>query len=309
MNDFANRYNLFSKREIDDVDEKAMVDYLSQEFREEEENMLLNGGLFSFYPNDIPKLKSIVFPRMDLVLTTRCSLKCKKCANLMQYYSSPDDVKLDVIKQSINNLLESIDYIGQIYVLGGEPFIYRELPDVIGFLSEKKQIGIIKIVTNGTILRENDYEWERLRVPNAIVTISDYGYKSRCIYGLLVKLRKERINHYRIRTQFFLDTGGLQKRNRSSEELLKVFYDCGTLCKSLYNGKLYICPRAAHGIDLGFIPNIETEYVNLINEAYNYHDEIQRLLSRRKFISCDYCDIRTPGYYDRKCLPAEQVGE
>ena len=32
---------------------------------------------------------------MDVVITERCSLKCKDCANLMQYYEKPQNSDLE----------------------------------------------------------------------------------------------------------------------------------------------------------------------------------------------------------------------
>ena len=39
---------------------------------------------------------------LDLVLTEKCSLKCKDCSNLMQFYAKPVD-------EDFNQLVESLD--------------------------------------------------------------------------------------------------------------------------------------------------------------------------------------------------------
>lgn len=92
----------------DDIKEiKEFEGVIETAFMEEEET-------------DISDKNSILsLPRMDLVLTTRCSLRCEKCANLMQYYENPTDVKLDIILQSMRTLMQAIDSIETIYVLGG----------------------------------------------------------------------------------------------------------------------------------------------------------------------------------------------
>jgi len=42
---------------------------------------------------------------VDLVITEKCSLKCKDCANLMQYYTKPQDGSVEGVIQSAKWLL------------------------------------------------------------------------------------------------------------------------------------------------------------------------------------------------------------
>ena len=46
---------------------------------------------------------------LDVMVTERCSLRCKDCSNLMQYYAHPQHTDLYQIKTSLDRLLEKAD--------------------------------------------------------------------------------------------------------------------------------------------------------------------------------------------------------
>lgn len=257
-------------------------------------------------------MEKLVISRMDLVLTTRCSLKCESCANLMQYYEKSSDVSLEVIHKSMDRLLRAVDYIGSIYVLGGEPFLYRDLDLVLDYLSPNDNLGEMIVVTNGTICppEENRKLWESLQNRKVKIRISDYGVLSRNIDLLVNQCEKHNVTYIKEEKGHFYDVGNMKSRKRTLEELDKVFRDCSTQCRSLFNGELHFCPRSAHGTDLGLVPKVGDNFVNLLqdNPSETIREEINNLINRKKYVeACDYCDIRTPGYYDRKIPLAKQT--
>lgn len=257
-------------------------------------------------------MDKLIIPRMDLVVTTKCSLRCEGCANLMQYYENPLDVDIEVIYKSMGKLLSVADSIGRVFVLGGEPFVYKQLDKVLAFLSNYKNIDEIIVVTNGTIcpLKDSEKLWGTLQHPKVTIRISDYGDLSRNIDVLIEYCKKKNVAYIREEKGHFYDVGNMIRRNRTEEELNTVFKDCGTKCRSLFNGKFYFCPREAHGIDLGLVPKIDDEYVDLMAEVTDevIKERIYNFINRKRYIeACDFCDIRTPGYYDRKLPLAKQA--
>lgn len=264
--------------------------------------------LFIKHFNNINISSDFFIKRMDLVLTSRCTLRCEKCANLMQYYEKPYDVDLNVIEKSMERLLEIVDGIGTVYVLGGEPFLYKELEKIIVFLKNSKKIQVIYIITNGTICPHSDELglWQSLSDEKVVVRISDYGRLSVQKDRLLKECMNKNINCDIEENKIFYDTGNMKKRSRSVSELEKVFIDCDTQCKSLYKGELHFCPRSAHGVDLGLIEKRKEDYVDLLKECSlgMLKNELRNFLKRENYVAaCDYCDIRTPGYYE-KIYPA-----
>ena len=62
---------------------------------------------------------------VDLVVTERCTLKCKDCSNLMQYYTKPETLEEASITEEVDILLSLVDKIHEIRVIGGEPLLNK----------------------------------------------------------------------------------------------------------------------------------------------------------------------------------------
>ena len=60
----------------------------------------------TYITNNVLKLKSI-----DVQITEKCSLKCKDCSNLMQYYKKPIDADFEILTKSIDKILNAVDLI------------------------------------------------------------------------------------------------------------------------------------------------------------------------------------------------------
>ena len=93
---------------------------------------------------------------IDLVLTEKCSLKCKNCSNLMQYYEQPIDNDLELLIKSFDNFIKAVDYCYEVRMIGGEPLMYKNINRVIEHVLSKKNIGNVIIYTNGTIVPKGD---------------------------------------------------------------------------------------------------------------------------------------------------------
>lgn len=68
------------------------------------------------------EINGIKLNHVELVVTEKCSLKCKGCSSLMPYYAAPQSKDYKSIILYYNNLIEAIDYIGEIRILGGSRF-------------------------------------------------------------------------------------------------------------------------------------------------------------------------------------------
>jgi organic radical activating enzyme len=121
------------------------------------------------------RIPGVIIQVLEVVVTTRCNLKCRDCANLMQYYKAPADIETDRILHSIDRLFHFDDYIVDLNLLGGEPLLSRDLPTILDKLGEyRTKINTLNITTNGTILPSRELIDALLR-NNAMVTVSDYG--------------------------------------------------------------------------------------------------------------------------------------
>ena len=73
----------------------------------------------------------IIFNRIQYVVSERCSLKCEDCSHLMQYYKQPKDIDLNQYKSAFDLLIKNADYIAELRILGGEPFMNSDMGNLI----------------------------------------------------------------------------------------------------------------------------------------------------------------------------------
>ena len=66
------------------------------------------------------------------------------------------DEDFDTLVSALNKFMNSVDYVYEIRIIGGEPLIYKKIDLVIKKLLEYKNFGKIHIYTNGTVILKED---------------------------------------------------------------------------------------------------------------------------------------------------------
>ncbi len=89
-------------------------------------------------------------------ITDRCNLKCSHCYQSDYSYSSELSFEeLKSIADKINHALTVWKKEGRIAITGGEPFIRKDLFDLLHYLEQQPAIKKIGILTNGTLIKEH----------------------------------------------------------------------------------------------------------------------------------------------------------
>lgn len=231
------------------------------------------------------------YPSVGLCVTTRCSLRCKYCNNLMCYYEKPQDIPYDTIAASLDKIAELSDRIFNLFILGGEPFLYDRLADVLEHTLSLPQIAHIDILTNGTVPIKSERLLKLMKSERVHVTITDYGYGK--VDEFCKVLSDNGCSYFCDKARVWYDYGNMRKRGKTEEELKNQFKKCLADCKEILNGELHRCPRSSNGMNLGLVPNVREDYLDLLDEErpvsreelfffyYNRTEPIQ---------ACDYCD-------------------
>jgi len=251
-------------------------------------------------------------PSVEMDITSRCTLNCKECTHFMPMHKRKGTDK----DFDINKLLENVDLLFQMInkcllfsILGGEPFLHKELHVLINKLATEPKIKHIEIVTNGTII-PNGENLTALIHEKVSVRVSNYGFLSGKKDELAKILKEHKVNLKLGSYQpMWLETGGFKSRGYSMEEMKFIFFNCNEAsCKTLYDGRLWLCPEALHGSLLGLVKENEQEYIDLrtctkkdfwakLHKLYNDHSELT---------TCYYCAGHCPEF--SKQIPcAEQV--
>ncbi len=221
---------------------------------------------------------------VEINLTKRCTLRCRDCANLIQYYDCPERMDADVVVRSVKRLLAAVDGIAMFKLMGGEPLLEQEMMQKILSLPELspggKVLGI-QIITNGTLLFNEDLLKLMRKNPLLGVLMSNYGSLSFKEQELKKQLSDFGVQYSEIaENDRWRNFGDPHKVYHDPEEASKLYNKCRSKenCCTVLDGRFYACPRAAHGDMLGFYPEPEG-HVDLLGPE----DELTLRAELKKF--------------------------
>ena len=246
------------------------------------------------------KEKLLYVKSLDVQITEKCSLGCKDCSNLMQYYSKPKDSDYNILIKCIEKFMKCVDEIYEFRVLGGDPFMNKEMHKIINFLSSFKKVKTIAIYTNARFIPKNE-NFDCLKNPKVILDISDYlliEKEKRKADDLIKVLEQNNIKYNLARMSVWSDSGRiLPFQERTYIEKINLFNNCcNSDIISLLHGKLYRCPFSANGTNLKAIPEDKTDIVDLVDDTISLKDlrkDIYNLVYNKEFLTaCNYCNGR-----------------
>lgn len=261
-----NKPILLLEEYLSERDSIAIIIAVSKRYAKDIEQQLIDVNLQQrkdffiydeFMDNLFPVITTYFFNKSymhlaQITLTERCSLKCKKCAHACYNVdNTANDMPLQEAYRSADSFFTKVDFIREFVLIGGEPFLYRNLADVITYVGEKyrKQMDIYSITTNGTIVPSKDV-LEACRKYGILLRISNY---SSAIPRLKESHRKliSALDEYKIEYRLapvegkWIDYGfEYLDRGTREEELIQVFDNCHTPCREVRGNKLYFCVMA-----------------------------------------------------------------
>ena len=234
---------------------------------------------------------------IDIQITEKCSLKCKDCSNLMQYYERPKDSDLELLFKSIDRFMECVDGLDEFRVLGGDPFMNKELYKIVNKLVTYEKCKKVAVYTNARIIPKGE-NLECLRHEKVLLDITNYGESSSAHLKLIDLAKKEKLKYSSFRCTTWQDCGRIMPFADKSEKDLEFMFQncCNSDLISLLHGKLYRCPFSANGVNLKAIPQKADEEVDLLNEKLSteeLREQIKRLCYEKKYLTaCSYCNGR-----------------
>jgi organic radical activating enzyme len=216
------------------------------------------------------KYKNIVHIfQSDVLVTEKCSLNCSHCNMFMPHYEFPVHMELDTIISDIDSYFKIVDYVSVFHLVGGEPFLYPNIENVIKHILENYITKIDKLIitTNGTILPK-DTIIQLLKDNDVILSVSDYSDKLEFIKSKITKVldvyKNNNINHY-VRNEIeWYDFGDLRvSKKLPTDELIKHFDSCTAPFRGLNDGKFYYCHLNTSAVRTKIFPLNENDYVDI----------------------------------------------
>ncbi len=239
--------------------------------------------------------KNLYLRSIDIMISEKCSLKCKDCSNLMQYYEAPIDISFEEIKQDFEELTSKVEFVYEIRLIGGEPFMNKDIYKIIDYFNNNNKIYKQVVYTNATIPLKRDIV-DVLKHPKVVFTLTDYrnvtsgnlARNTKRITDMLNDLEIPYRLHY---PENWTDSGVLEDFSRSKKEMIEMFDDC--CAKNLYTlslSKIYRCPFAANADRLQGMPDDKKNYVSVNDSVGN----IKKYLTEIDYIpACNYCKGRS----------------
>ena len=195
--------------------------------------------------------------------------------------------------EEFDQFLSAVDLLLELRILGGEPFLYKDLHKLVNRYAKCEKIKRITIYTNATVVPDQKAV-QALHAANVSVHISDYGQQSKKLKELQQIFTDRGISHTVHHYEKWYDMGPVTKRDYEECQLETMYDGCyAAKCHTFLNGKLYICPRAAHGESLGFFRNGPGETVDFKEGRTDRNEKKQQLLQmldgKKRFEACRYC--------------------
>ncbi len=273
--------------------------------------------------------EKLFLPRVSLVITERCTLKCKLCAEYSPYFPKTSFAPIEDLKKAIDMLFCCVDAVGDFSVSGGEPLLHPEVYEVIRYLEKyDSRIKRVLVLTNGTIVpSENKLECivggklkEKIQF-----NISDYGNGlSSKIESVVALCEKMNVNHrvimYHGKDLFcdgWIDYGDHLQKYFTEEEIREHASKCyfrktvNTLIHAL-DGKVYLsrCGRSFWRRFIGITSDETTDIVSFPGEitkesVEKLYEDIKRITNAAYSDSCAYCNGMCEGA--PRFQPAEQI--
>lgn len=268
--------------------------------------------ILSVYAN-----KQVYVELAQICLTERCTLKCRKCAHAC-YAVGPEseDMSIEQAKESADSFFAHVDMVKEFVLIGGEPFLYRELGKIITYIGERyrDKMVIFSITTNGTILPDRAVLdlCEKYRVT---VRISDYSGTLKRLEEKYTQIKEVLENNGVIYTISEKETKwmdyGFETVNRGGveEELISAFDRCKTPCREIRGSHYYYCVMARSVSDNLKMETGKTDYLDLkelTKEDQKILLEFQMGYSEKGYLDmCNHCHGADASNYP--ILAAEQM--
>lgn len=250
----------------------------------------------------------------DVLVTEKCTLNCSHCNMFMPHFESPTHRELDTIISDVDSFFNIVDYVSVFHLVGGEPFLYPNIENVVRhiFTNYSERIDKLIITTNGTILPKGTMI-DLLKSNEVILSVSNYSDKLQNIRTKIEKViqtyKDANVNHY-VRTDIeWYDFGDLRvKGGRTDEQLVKHFDSCTAPFRGLNDGKFYYCHLNTSAVRTNIFPLNDNDYVDINTISKEELIKFDLGYTELGYITfCDNCNgcntgIKIPVSYEKQGL-------
>lgn len=231
--------------------------------------------------------------RLGINITTFCTLNCRHCTMHTPYNNYKKNFSLESICKDIDLIFCMVDYVGNLLILGGEPFLHPELQQILEYIGEhyQKRIGTVQLITNGTI-RASDALLQTIKKYEMEIRISDYTrnvpYKKK-LQQFCSDIEKYQIHSVRYTHDKWLNMGFPEEDVNIGDtltELREHMKNCSPNCQNVNGGRLYYCAQGWSADQTQLFHLSDTDSLDL----YKIRNDVDRKQKFRRFYFCEQED-------------------
>lgn len=243
------------------------------------------------------KLSPQTYLRFEVSLAEHCNLNCKYCAHFSPV-AEPEFLNLSQHEKDMERLSYLLDgKSDKIYLIGGEPLLYKEIIECMKITRTYFPKSRIIILSNGLLINSmKDDFWQACRDDDIEINITRYPIKTD-YEKIIQKIEQEGITSDYCREsdvsclfdKLTLDLDGRQDPYES-------FTHCSQAnqCHLVKDGRIYTCSyiKCAEHFNKYFHQNLEItedDYVDLYS-VKDGQEMLEKLAKPARF--CRYCDIK-----------------
>ena len=278
---------------------RLILDRCNYDFECEENEKVQVDDFLRKYPIYVDGVCSnqLILPSLEVFITERCTLRCRDCSHLIPRYLSrgAKNYNIYVLIQQIENVLQVVDYIDDLIILGGEPLLHEELPKLLEWGYQNSRIGERTIISNATVVPKDEV-FEVMLKTNTRIRLSDYGKYSLALEDIMKECSARQISYF-ISKEPWTDMGKIYNHYYSKTELINVFKNCPFFfALLLLNGKLFRCPHVAHLNNLGIIDSMAHDCVDFTyalekqEEVSAKQEELKKYMKINYLEGCLFCN-------------------
>jgi hypothetical protein len=227
---------------------------------------------------------------VDIVISEKCTLNCKDCSNLMQYYEDAKNIDYKMVVEDFENLVSKIEHVFEVRLIGGEPFINKDIYKIIDYFLESSKITKLVVYTNATIPLKAEL-MKSYVTPKLVFVVTDYGDLSKNTIKVTDLLSEMNVAFRSLPPNNWTDSAGIGDQKRTEDGMVDIFERCcGKNLFTIMYGKLYRCPFTANAERLHAIPFNEKNGVSV--EA-SIEDIIEYTSGIKYLPACNFCNGRS----------------
>lgn len=240
----------------------------------------------------------VVVPSAGVLVSNKCTLTCVGCNHLRDHYVAADhkDISAAQILADLEKFVSAVDMVNKLVLVGGESMLHPEIETILEGVMALPKVGVLHVITNGTVIPKSKRVFDLLASPRVIVEISGYGSNipvkfQRNVEKFIGKLRELGIHYRYSQTLQWFDFGGFEPRGYTQAELERVYDTCCFVSNDIFDGRLFKCSRSAYGTQIGKIPDYPEDYVDIRNNSVaEVRRQVAAFLEKKSASVCNHCN-------------------